>query len=136
VHRREAALIGYNRAMKLGQVMVFAKDLERLRRFYAGGFGLTAVEDAAGWVRFAAGSAFFALHALPDEIARCIEIAEPPAPRAETAIKFTFHVDDVDATRAHLAAHGAVMREPRTWGGRTYCDGVDPEGNVFQIANG
>jgi predicted enzyme related to lactoylglutathione lyase len=130
-------VIEYNLAMKLGQVMVFAKDLDRMRRFYESGFGLTAItEEADGWVRFATGGASFALHAIPVDIARGIAIAEPPAPRADTAIKFTFHVDDVDAVRAHLAAHGAVMREPRTWGGRTFCDGVDPEGNVFQIANG
>ena len=37
---------------------------------------------------------------------------------------------DVAAARARLIAHGAVMHEPRPWGA---CDGVDPEGNVFQI---
>ena len=36
-----------------------------------------------------------------------------------------------DSTRARLEAHGAIMDPPRD---PRRCDGVDPEGNVFQIA--
>lgn len=126
--------------MKLGQVMVFAKDLERMRRFYGDGVGLAVETEADGWIRFAAGGAFFALHAIPADIARTITIANPPDERSDTAIKFTFHVDDVDAARARLIQHGARMREPRRWSSgtaeRVFCDGIDPEGNVFQIARG
>ncbi|HKA89968.1 MAG TPA: VOC family protein [Haliangiales bacterium] len=32
--------------MKLGQVMVFAKDMELMRRFYRDGVGLTPVDEA------------------------------------------------------------------------------------------
>ena len=122
--------------MKLGQVMVFVSDLDRMRRFYAGALGLAVTEEEPGWVRFATGGAAFALHAIPADIARGIAITDPPAPRADTAIKFTFHVDDVDAARAQLVAHGAAIRDVKRWGARVLCDGVDPEGNVFQIANG
>lgn|SRR5690349_7940972 len=120
--------------MQLGQVIVFVVDLDRMRRFYADGFGLAVTEQAPGWIRFATGGAALALHAIPPEIARGIAITDPPAARTDTAIKFTFHVDDVDAARTTLAAHGAAMREVVRWGGRAFCDGVDPEGNVFQIA--
>jgi hypothetical protein len=41
-----------------------------------------------------------------------------------------FEVADLSQARAHLIAHGAVMFEPRRRGA---CDGLDPEGNVFQI---
>jgi predicted enzyme related to lactoylglutathione lyase len=121
--------------MQLGQVMVFVTDLDRMRRFYADGFGLAVSEEEPGWIRFATGGAALALHAIPPDVARGIAIADPPVARADTAIKFTFHVDDVDAARAALAAHGAAMRDVKRWGGRAFCDGVDPEGNVFQIAN-
>ncbi len=117
--------------------MVFAKDMERMRRFYRDGVGLAPVDEAdpATWLRFDAGGCFFALHGLPPDVARHIAIADPPHARSDVALKFTFHVDDVDAARARLAAHGARMDEPRCFGDMVFCDGVDPEGNVFQIAN-
>jgi catechol 2,3-dioxygenase-like lactoylglutathione lyase family enzyme len=124
-------------AMKLGQVMVFAKDMERMRVFYRDGLGLVPVdeEDPARWLRFDAGGCFFALHGLPREIADRVTIADPPVERSDVAVKMTFHVDDVDAARARLNAHGARMRESRCFGDMVFCDGIDPEGNVFQIAN-
>ena len=100
-------------------------------------FGLVPVDESdPDFARYDAGGVLFALHAIPTDIAKTIEISEPPRRRSDTAIKYTFHVDDVPAVRARLAAHGVTMSEPRTFGSRTFCDGVDPEGNVFQIANG
>jgi hypothetical protein len=51
--------------------------------------------------------------------------------REDGAIKLVFRVDDLEAARAHLTAHGAVLSERCSWGAY---DGLDPEGNVFQIA--
>jgi len=118
--------------MDLHLAMVFAKDLPRMTAFYRDGVGLTLVADrsTADWSEFQAGGALFALHAIPPAIARDIEITDPPRARGDGALKLVFRVDDLAAARAHLAAHGAVMFEP--WSPRA-CDGLDPEGNVFQI---
>ena len=124
--------------MKLGQVMVFAKDMKKMRAFYRDALGLLPVDEAHPdeIVRFDAGGALFALHALPAAAAKKIAITDPPRRRADTAIKYTFHVADVAATRERLSHHGGHMFDLKHFGERTLCDGMDPEGNVFQIANG
>lgn len=123
--------------MKLGQVMVFTKDMARMRAFYRDVLGLTPIDEThEGFVRYAAGGVVFALHAIPAAIAKSIEIDEPPQRRDDSAIKYTFHVADLPAELARLAAHGVTMSGPRTFGARSFSDGIDPEGNVFQIANG
>jgi catechol 2,3-dioxygenase-like lactoylglutathione lyase family enzyme len=112
--------------------MIFAKDLDRMTAFYRDGIGLRFIAERSNesWAEFEAGGAGLALHAIPAQIAESIEISVPPKARTTTPIKLVFEAADLEAARAHLTAHGAVMSEPSTWGS---CDGLDPEGNVFQI---
>jgi catechol 2,3-dioxygenase-like lactoylglutathione lyase family enzyme len=120
--------------MSLDQVIVFVKDLPRMQRFYCEGLQLEIVDVSDGWVRFAAnGGASLALHAIPASIAAQIEVTDPPRERSDTPIKITFRVADVDAARARVAERGAHMREARRSTDTATCDGVDPEGNVFQL---
>jgi catechol 2,3-dioxygenase-like lactoylglutathione lyase family enzyme len=118
--------------MELRRAIVFAKDLERMTAFYRDGLGLRPMPKTSseGWVELDAGDSSLALHAIPAEIAKDIAIANPPWARASTPIKLVFQTDDLGAARAQLKAHWAVMSEPV---GSGACDGVDPEGNVFQI---
>ena len=118
--------------MELRHAMIFAKDMERMTAFYRDGIGLRVLPEAAqeGWVEFDAGGCLLALHAIPPAIAATIEITTPPQPRENTPIKLIFQTPDVAAARGHLIAHGATMFEVRA---RGWCDGLDPEGNVFQI---
>jgi catechol 2,3-dioxygenase-like lactoylglutathione lyase family enzyme len=118
--------------MNLARTMIFAKDMSRMIAFYRDGLGLRFLEERSneGWAEFDAGGVLLALHAIPPEIARDLQITTPPKARESTPIKLVFASSDVVEARAHLAAHGAVMFEPRSWGA---CDGLDPEGNVFQI---
>jgi catechol 2,3-dioxygenase-like lactoylglutathione lyase family enzyme len=115
--------------MKLKHAIIFAKDMERMTRFYRDGLGFRLLDErsSADWSEFDGG---LALHAIPPNIAARIAISTPPQARSETPIKLVFDVADVEAARAQLVQHGAVMQEPKSWGG---CDGLDPEGNVFQI---
>jgi predicted enzyme related to lactoylglutathione lyase len=115
--------------MPLKHAMIFVKDLPRMTRFYREAFGFTLIaqRSSAEWSEFEGG---LALHAAPATIAATLMITDPPRARTETPIKLVFAVDDVLVARAQLVAHGAVMQEPRPVGS---CDGVDPEGNVFQI---
>ena len=38
------------------------------------------------------------------------------------------------AYRAIAESAGIAMDQPWSWNGHRACDGIDPEGNVFQIA--
>ena len=120
--------------MRLGRAILFVKDFEHMLEFYRKCFGLTPVagQESPGWAELDAGGVRVALHAIPSEIARRIALETPARPREETPIKLVFVVPDVGAERARLVSLGVRMSEVRDWGG---CDGVDPEGNVFQIAS-
>jgi catechol 2,3-dioxygenase-like lactoylglutathione lyase family enzyme len=118
--------------MELSRTMIFAKDMQRMTAFYRDGIGLRLLEEKSqeGWAELEAGAVMLVLHGIPAEIAKDIHVTSPPKRRDQTPIKLVFRTPDVAQARAHLIAHGAVMFEPRSWGG---CDGMDPEGNVFQI---
>jgi hypothetical protein len=55
--------------------------------------------------------------------------------REGTPIKLAFHADDPEAERARLVARGVTMRDVHRFGDVVFCDGIDPEGNVFQITS-
>src|SRR6185295_15465044 len=97
----------------LRHAMIFAKDMTRMTAFYRDALGLTVVPDKASaeWVELDAGGARVALHLIPEKYAKDIQITTPPKARSENPIKI------------------AVMFDPHAFG----CDGLDPEGNVFQI---
>ncbi len=119
-------------SLRLSVAILFAKDMQRMSEFYheALGLPLTAAPSLPGWVEFDAGGVRLALHAIPPRVAKQIEITTPPRAREETPIKLVFEVDDLGETRRRLAQHGATMFEPKLSGS---CDGLDPEGNVFQL---
>jgi catechol 2,3-dioxygenase-like lactoylglutathione lyase family enzyme len=121
--------------MKLAVAILFARDVAKLRAFYEGVLGLAVVDETpdGDWVRLDAGGAGLALHAIPKSIAKNITIADPPKPRADAPLKLAFHADDPGEERKRLLALGVTMREVKRFGDVAFCDGVDPEGNVFQI---
>jgi hypothetical protein len=118
--------------MNLRRTIIFAKDMKRMTSFYRDALALQFLPDRSNeqWSEFQAGGVLLALHAIPAEIARDIQISGTPTPRSGAAVKLVFEVADLEVARLHLIAHGAVMSQARDWGA---CDGVDPEGNVFQI---
>jgi predicted enzyme related to lactoylglutathione lyase len=119
--------------MQLYRAMIYVKDLPRMREFYSEMLGVSPINKTSAdqWAEFNAGSARFALHAIPADIAEQIEISSPPQAREKNPVKLTFEVDDVEAERARLASLGATMVQ-RPWGS---WDGIDPEGNVFGIVD-
>ena len=117
--------------MRLTQALIFVRDLPQMQRFYRDLLGLAVLEECDGHARYGAADAALALHAIPPEHA---PTEDDGATREDGAIKLTFTVADVDGERARLVGAGVAMREPWSWEGLRACDGVDPEGNVFQIA--
>jgi catechol 2,3-dioxygenase-like lactoylglutathione lyase family enzyme len=114
--------------MKLKQVMLYVKDFPALVDFYTKALDLHPVEAtrSEGWIEFAEG---FALHAIPEPIAKDIDIASPPLVREETPFKPIFQAGDLEATCSRVEAMGVPVQR-YAWGA---ADCVDPEGNVFQI---
>lgn len=104
-----------------------------MREFYSRMLGVKPVNEKSvdEWAEFDTGSARFALHAIPADIAKQIEISSPPRPREKDPVKLVFEVENVEAERSRLASLGATMVQ-RRWGS---WDGIDPEGNVFGIVD-
>jgi predicted enzyme related to lactoylglutathione lyase len=128
---------GYDGTMRLACAMVYVKDFQKMKEFYSAMLGSTPVNQqwTDSWAEFDAGGARFALHAIPKEIAQGIEIASPPQPREKGSVKLIFRVEDVHAERARLESLGITMLT-RTWQNPAEsCEGIDPEGNIFQISS-
>jgi catechol 2,3-dioxygenase-like lactoylglutathione lyase family enzyme len=115
-------------AMRLAQALLFVHDVPRMTEFYRDALGLEPQETSPGFVRLAAGGTMLALHALRGE-------PGPGSERLDSHIKLCFHADDVEAARAALVARGVKMRDVVRFGDVALCDGLDPEGNVFQITS-
>jgi hypothetical protein len=118
--------------MRLRRAIIFAKNIDRMATFYRDALGLIPLtaKSSEGWLEFDAGGVDLALHVIPAHLAEAIEVTALPIAREGTPIKLVFEVPDIEVARIHLINHGATMSAPSPWG---YCDGVDPEGNVFQI---
>jgi catechol 2,3-dioxygenase-like lactoylglutathione lyase family enzyme len=117
--------------MQLQRAMIFVKDLEGMAAFYGDALGLVPIAETrtTSWVEFETGGGRLALHGIPPEIAGDIKVTSTPLAREDNPIKLVFAVDDVEREHARLVALGvSMMRRP--WGAS---DGVDPEGNIFQI---
>lgn len=116
--------------------VVYARDMGRVSRFYAGLAGLPVTHEEPGFTVL--GSATFQLTvvAVPPALAQRITIASPPVRRQDTALKLCLAVPSIDAARAAAERLGGVIDGPeREWmfQGNRVCDGHDPEGNVVQV---
>ena len=115
--------------MRMVQTILFVEDVARMQAFYQGALGLPVITEEPGWVRLDAGGAVLALHAIKPGPAR----PSPQPERVDSYVKLCFHVDDIDAARATLTSAGVRMRDIHRHGAAAFCDGIDPEGNIFQI---
>src|SRR5437773_5457790 len=102
--------------MRLCSAMLYVKDLERMKQFYGDMLGVKPINQdwPDVWATFDTGGARFALHAIPAEIAKRIEIASPPTPRENDPLKLIFEVKDVESERARLESLGIKMLR-RPW---------------------
>jgi predicted enzyme related to lactoylglutathione lyase len=124
--------------LEVARVIIFAKDMLKMESFYGNVIGLPRVQtpdDSPDFISFEAGAVHLALHRIPDELARTLEIADPPVAREGTPIKIAFHAGNVHRSRAELNSRGANLGRIRDFGALYLCDGTDPEGNIFQLSN-
>ncbi len=114
--------------MQVAQIVLFTRDVPRLQAFYGGILDMPVISAEQGWVRLDAG-VVLALHAIPAHI----PLEPDDRERSDVPVKICFYVDDVAEVRAKLLAANVAMRELRSYAGIDFCDGLDPDGNVFQI---
>ncbi|GAB1597091.1 VOC family protein [Lysobacter claricitrinus] len=115
-------------------VFVYAKDLERVARFYENVLGMSRLHARDGIVVLESPDQQLLVHAIPERYAADIVIETPAVRREDTAIKFFFTVDSLD-TAALVAAEGGGAIFDERWNGPGFvaCNAMDPEGNVFQL---
>lgn len=118
----------------LNRVILYVQDVERLATFYQQMLGLPVVEEIKGeWAVLAAGPCQLALH----RVGKAYRVADPASWQVETNAKLVMTVDrPLAELRAELEAKGISMGKIKSYPPLTglLCDGTDPEGNVFQLA--
>jgi predicted enzyme related to lactoylglutathione lyase len=121
-------------AVALNRVILYVQDVDRLAAFYQQSFGLPLVEQIKGeWAVLNAGPCQLALH----RVGKAYRVADPAAWQVESNAKLVMTVDRPLADlHAELTAKGVLMGEIKSYPPLTgqLCDGKDPEGNVFQLA--
>jgi predicted enzyme related to lactoylglutathione lyase len=110
--------------MKIGYAILFTADLDRLLAFYRDVVGLAVLWQSDGLARLEGLMLHYAKPAWSDG-----------SVRADTAWTPVFVTDDVQAAHDKIAASGARVRPVQTFDDRTGFDAIDPDGNVFRIAN-
>jgi catechol 2,3-dioxygenase-like lactoylglutathione lyase family enzyme len=123
--------------LAMTRVILYVRDVERLKSFYRTHFGLPLSEEISGeWAVLMAGAVELALH-LVGEPYRNATPAEGGDEGTATNAKLVFTVrSGLPELRERLLAAGVKMRDLKRYPGfpQLMCDGVDPEGNVFQLS--
>lgn len=116
--------------------IVYAKDLQRLVRFYAAVADLEIVHEVADHAVLESETYELVVVAIPAATAARIVIAVPPLRRENTALKLSFLVDSLADARVVAKEAGGDLDPPaKEWSfqGMRVCDGCDPEGNMIQV---
>ncbi|MDP4218209.1 MAG: VOC family protein [Bacteroidota bacterium] len=118
--------------VNLDTIILYVRDMERLKSFYMTAFGLELVEDdGAVWVLLKAGNAHIGLHQMGTQY-----LTKKAVGQANSNAKIVFEVnEDIHWLRSCLLEQNVRMREVKTFENYQYwlCDGEDPEGNIFQL---
>ena len=118
-------------------VFVYAKDLPRLAAFYAAVLGMRQVHATGEMAILASPDLQLLVHRIPAHIAADIHIETPPVRREDCAIKFFPTVPSLTDAGTAAASHGGQLFDERWQGpGFVVCNGMDPEGNIFQLREG
>jgi len=120
--------------LRLTRVILYVQDVRRLTAFYRDVLGLALVEEIEGeWTVLKAGNCEIALH----RVGKPYRVADASSWKVESNAKMVMTVDrDLAELRAELVRQGVAMRPIKSYPPLTgpLCDGEDPEGNMFQLA--
>ncbi|KVU40372.1 lactoylglutathione lyase [Burkholderia ubonensis] len=119
--------------LPMTRVLLYVHDVASIKSFYLRYFDLRVVEEIdREWAVLDAGNFELALHLAGPAFRR----AAAPEPPHATRVKLVFSITSgIDAHRDRLARDGVAVRELKRYDGFAYrmYDGLDPEGNVFQV---
>lgn len=115
-------------------VLVYARHLESLARFYRELLSLEVLVADTEHVVAETDDIQLVLHAMPPHLAAEVTIASPPAPREQQAFKPFFNVPSLEDAETRARELGCYVFGP-VWGGpglkvRNACDA---EGNIIQL---
>lgn len=116
-------------------IVLWVEDLPLASNFYCNLLAADAVDVSNEFVRVTSAQNEVLLHAVPEKYR--VGLPDVARAREEAVIKPVFSIDSIDRARQAVVENGGVVygvdKENR-YGSTTYCDGFDPEGNVFQLA--
>ncbi|HCN47747.1 MAG TPA: hypothetical protein DIT10_01380 [Chryseobacterium sp.] len=118
--------------IQLDTIIFYVKDIQLIRNFYVENFNLKVTEEDHIWILMNAGAVNIGLHKIGDQYLDKIAAGY----QFDNNTKLVFEVDtDIETARNELLSNGIRMREIKTFENYNFwlCDGVDPEGNVFQL---
>src|SRR6476646_6977009 len=118
-----------------GAVM-YAKDYRALAKFYEQVAGMKQRETDEEYVLLETPSFQLVILKIPERIAANITIEKPPRKRENTPIKLLLNVSSIENARKTAKGLGGDLNgTKKEWKfhGVKRCDGIDPEGNVFQL---
>jgi len=116
----------------MSTTVLFAADLRRSENFYAALLGGELLDQSATFARVTSDSSEVLIHQIPGATAD-----EHYSPREDAAMKPVYFVTSIDAARSAVANLGGRVYDASTvatYGNVNYCDAVDPEGNIIQLA--
>ena len=116
--------------------VIYAKNYRELANFYEQVAGLTPREVDKEYVLLEGPSFQLVILQIPPRIAATITIDKPPQKRESTPIKLVLNVRSIENAReAARLLGGELNGVDKEWSfhGVKRCDGIDSEGNVFQL---
>lgn len=118
--------------IKLETVLFYVKNVELMKNFYVENFNLQVIEEDSVWALLNAGNSNIAFHKIGDQYLN--KIAPNHQFDNNTKLIFTINID-IESSRNELVEKNVIMREIKTFDNYDFwlCDGLDPEGNVFQL---
>jgi len=117
----------------LDTIIFYVQNVEKLKAFYSATFGFEVIEEfESTWALLSAGDCKIGLH----QIGAAYLDKSKGEFKFDNNAKIVFKIEqDIHNLRNHLIDQGVEMREVKTFDDYDFwlCDGVDPEGNVFQF---
>ncbi|MBP6186910.1 MAG: hypothetical protein KA421_04045 [Rhodoluna sp.] len=118
-------------------VVLWAEEFQGAAKFYAALLSAEISDQSADFVRISSDQNQILLHSVPEDYREGVSV--PPVIREEAALKPVYQVQSIAAAREAVAGMaGQVLSADReqSYAATRYCDGFDPDGNVFQLAEG
>lgn len=117
---------------KIDTIILYVKNIQLLKKFYTENFNLKVVEEDEIWILLNAGNSNIGFHKIGENYMQKIE----PDHKFDNNTKIVFEIDEnLETIRKEFIEKKISMREIKSFDNYEFwlCDGIDPEGNVFQL---